>query len=58
MKDLKQIEVSVIAHCLKQHGIRQTQYTTGRRYVSSTERYWTDKLGTLQEQLEKLGPFG
>jgi len=57
VKDLKQIRASVITHWLKQQSIRQVQYMTGHRYVSSTERYRTDKLETLQEQLEKLHPL-
>lgn len=57
VKDLKQIRASVITHWLKQHGIRQTQYMSGHRYASSTERYRTDKLESLQEQLENLHPL-
>lgn len=57
VKDLKQVRASVITHWLKQNGIRQVQYMTGHRYVSSTERYRTDKLESLQEQLEKLHPL-
>lgn len=57
VKDLKQIRASVITHWLKQHGIRQAQYMTGHKYVSSTERYRTDKLESLQEQLENLHPL-
>jgi site-specific recombinase XerD len=57
VKDLKQVRASVITHWLKQSGIRQVQYMTGHKYVSSTERYRTDKLESLQEQLENLHPL-
>jgi site-specific recombinase XerD len=57
VKDLKQVRASVITHWLQQSGIRQVQYMTGHKYVSSTERYRTDKLESLQEQLENLHPL-
>lgn len=57
IKDLKQIRASVIANWYKQHNTRQVQYMAGHRYVSSTERYRTDKLESLQEQLEKIHPI-
>jgi len=57
IKDLKQIRASVIAHWYKIHNTRQVQYMAGHRYVSSTERYRTDKLESLQEQLEKIHPI-
>lgn len=57
IKDPKQIRASVITYWLKHHGIRQVQYMTGHRYVSSTERYRTDNLETLQEQIDELHPF-
>ena len=57
IKDLKQIRASVIAHWYKLHNTRQVQYMAGHRYVSSTEKYRTDKLESLQEQLEKIHPI-
>lgn len=57
VKDLKQIRASVITHWLKQHHIRQVQYMAGHKYVSSTDHYRTDKLESLQEQLENLHPL-
>lgn len=56
VKNVKQIRASVISHWLKQYHIRQVQYMTGHRYVSSTEHYSTKKIEGLQEQLEKLMP--
>jgi site-specific recombinase XerD len=56
IKNIQQIRASVISHWLKQYHIRQVQYMTGHRYVSSTQTYSTKKTDTLQEQLEKLMP--
>lgn len=57
IKDLKQIRASVISNWYKSHNTRQVQYMAGHRYVSSTEKYRTDKLESLQEQLEKIHPI-
>lgn len=57
IKDLRQIRASVIAYWYKSHNTRQVQYMAGHRYVSSTEKYRTDKLESLQEQLEKIHPI-
>ena len=57
IKNSKQIRASVITHWLKIHNIRQVQYMTGHRYISSTERYRTDLLETLQEQIDELHPL-
>ena len=54
IKDAKQLRASVINHWLKQYNIRQVQYMIGHKYISSTERYSTNKLETLQEQIELL----
>jgi site-specific recombinase XerD len=56
VKTPQQLRASVIAHWYKLHNTRQVQYMAGHRYVSSTERYRTDKLESLQQQLEKLHP--
>lgn len=56
IKNIKQIRASVISYWLKQHHIRQVQYMTGHRYVSSTQTYSTKKIESLQEQVEKLMP--
>lgn len=58
IKNPKQIRASVITYWLKIHNIRQVQYMTGHRYVSSTERYRTDHLESLQEQIDALHPLG
>ncbi len=58
VKNPKQIRASVITYWLKKHNIRQVQYMTGHRYISSTEHYRTDLLETLQEQIDELHPLG
>ncbi len=57
IKKPKQIRASVITYWLKHYNIRQVQYMTGHRYISSTERYRTDNLETLQEQIDELHPL-
>jgi site-specific recombinase XerD len=57
VKDAKQIRASIITDWLKKYNIREVQYLCGHRYVSSTEHYRTDKMESLQEQLEKLHPI-
>lgn len=57
VKSVKQIRASVITYWLTKWGIRQVQYMSGHRYVSSTERYRTDLLESLQEQIDELHPL-
>lgn len=57
LKRLHQLRSSVIAHWLKMYHIREVQYMAGHRNVSSTERYKTGRLESLQEQLEKIHPL-
>jgi len=58
VKDTKQIRASVITHWLSSHNIREVQYMSGHRYISSTERYVQDNLESLQELIESLHPIG
>ena len=57
VKTPKQIRASVLTHWLSKYHLREVQYKAGHRYVSSTERYRTDFLETLREQLEALHPL-
>ncbi len=57
LKDFQHIRTSVITHWVKQHGLRKAQYMAGHRYVSSTERYQTDYLEDLKNQLDIYHPF-
>jgi integrase/recombinase XerD len=56
-KGLSHVRASVLTHWLSCLPLRQVQYQAGHRYVSSTERYSTDKLEGLQEQLDNLHPL-
>jgi integrase/recombinase XerD len=53
----KQIRSSVITHWLQQNNLRQVQYMAGHRYVSSTERYQTNNLDDLQNELQHHHPM-
>jgi len=52
-----QIRISVIANKLKTTGLREVQYFTGHKYVSSTERYKLDNIENLKKQIEKHHPL-
>lgn len=58
VRDIKQLRASVISQWLEKYPIRKVQHLAGHRFVSSTERYQTDSLKSLQEQVEKLHPLG
>lgn len=57
IKTPEQIRASVITHWLKNNNIRQVQYMSGHRYVSSTEHYRTDTLEGLQDLIDELHPL-
>ena len=52
-----QLRSSVITHWLKQNNLRQVQYMAGHKYVSSTERYQTNNLDDLQNELQQHHPM-
>ena len=53
----KQIRSSVITFWLRQNNLRQVQYMTGHKYVSSTERYQVNNLDDLQNELQQHHPM-
>jgi site-specific recombinase XerD len=53
----KQIRSSVITHWLRTNNLRQVQYMAGHKYVSSTERYQTNNLDDLQNELKHHHPM-
>ena len=57
VKGIKQIRASVIVHWLISYNIREVQYMSGHRYISSTERYLQDDLESLHEMIESLHPI-
>lgn len=52
-----QIRRSVIIYWLKTCNLREVQYMSGHKYVSSTERYQTNNLDNLQSKLERYHPL-
>lgn len=57
VKNAAHVRSSVISHWLKTHNLREVQHKAGHRYLSSTERYATDKLESLREKIERLHPL-
>jgi site-specific recombinase XerD len=55
--NFKQIRASVITHWLKTEGLRKTQYYAGHRYISSTEKYLTNQIDGLIDDVAKYNPF-
>lgn len=53
----KQIRSSVITEWLRKNNLRQVQYMTGHKYVSSTERYQMNNLDDLQNELQQHHPM-
>jgi len=53
----QQIRQSTIIYWLKNHNLRQVQFMSGHKYVSSTERYQMDNLESLKDKLEKYHPL-
>jgi len=52
------IRASVILHWLTQYNKREVQYMAGHKYISSTEKYVQQEMGSLTDQLAKYHPFG
>ncbi|MFA9199227.1 MAG: tyrosine-type recombinase/integrase [Aquirufa sp.] len=52
-----QIRNSVITEWLRKNNLRQVQYMAGHKYVSSTERYQTNNLDDLQNELQHHHPM-
>jgi site-specific recombinase XerD len=57
IEDLRHIRGSVITNWQKQEGIIEAMQKAGHRYVSSTERYQTNKYEELQELLKSIHPL-
>lgn len=53
----KQIRASVITNWLKNQSLRKVQYLAGHRYISSTEKYLSNNLDGLINDIDKLHPF-
>ena len=55
--NFKQVRTSVITHWLKNENLRQVQYKSGHRYVSSTENYLVNQTEDLQKDIDEFHPF-
>jgi integrase/recombinase XerD len=53
----QQIRQSRLSIWVKQYDVRQAQYMSGHKYVSSTERYQSTNLEDLQKELQKHHPI-
>ena len=53
----EQIRTSIITNWLKVHGLRKTQVMAGHRQISTTEKYKTNDLQQLTDDISKLHPF-
>jgi len=56
-KDYLQLRASVITHWLKKDNLREVQYKSGHRYISSTERYQRADVSELKNELVKFDPM-
>jgi len=54
----QQLRASVITKWLKMYNLREVQYLTGHRYISSTESYLENDLEGLQEEINQYHPLG
>lgn len=57
VKTAMQLKMSLITQMLKTEDLRQVQAFAGHRFVSSTERYETSHLQTLENELSKFHPL-
>lgn len=55
--NFKQVRASVITNWLKTQGLRKAQYLAGHRYICCTERYITNDLTGLIDDINTLHPF-
>ena len=55
--NFSQIRTSVITHWVQAEGLRKAQYLAGHRYINSTEKYLSNNLDGLIDDINKLHPF-
>ena len=58
VKNAKQIRASVITKWLKAHNLREVQYLSGHRYISSKESYLQNDIEELIEEINQYHPLG
>lgn len=57
VNSLKQLRASVITHWIKHYNLRQVQYMSGHRFISSTESYLMNDIEDLLEDISKYHPI-
>ncbi len=57
VKSIEQIRMSVIAEWVRAHNLREAQYLSGHRYVSSTEVYQETNVDDLKKNIQSYHPF-
>jgi integrase/recombinase XerD len=57
IKSIEQIRMSVIAIWVKKYNLREAQYLSGHRYVSSTEAYQQTNVDDLKKSIQAYHPF-
>jgi site-specific recombinase XerD len=55
--NFQQIRASVITFWIKTQGLRKAQHLAGHRRICSTEKYLSNDLDALTEDINKLHPF-
>jgi len=55
-KNARQLRGSRIALWMDDYNLREVQYMSGHKNISSTERYQMDKVADLQRDLDKYHP--
>ena len=55
--NFQQVRASIISFWIKTQGLRKAQYMAGHRYICNTERYVTNNLDGLIDDINKLNPF-
>lgn len=58
ISSINHIRASVIINWIKIYDKRKTQYLTGHRYITSTEKYEVQNIDGLTDLLKKYHPFG
>ena len=55
--NFQQIRTSVITFWIKTQGLRKAQHLAGHSYISTTEKYLSNDIDNLTDDINKLHPF-
>lgn len=56
-KDLNQVRASRVTHWIKLYGLRKAQYLAGHKSINNTERYLSNDIETLQNDMDHFHPL-